>query len=82
MNLEFLPAIVPVRKEKKKKTHSSSSGRVILAQFNYQPLFAQPGLTNGLITGANIGAREGAEWGAGGAMGGGGCDVTAVIKED
>lgn len=53
MNLKFLPAIVPVE-----KNTAAVQGRVILAQFNYRPLFAQPGLTNGLITGANIGARE------------------------
>lgn len=42
-------------------------------QFNYQLLFARPGLTNEMITGANT-SVGGQEEGAAG--------VTTVIKED
>lgn len=62
MNLKFLSAIIPV----KQNTAAVLDGKQ--SQFNYQLLFARPGMTNE-ITGANTSA-------------GGAGDVTAVIKED
>ena len=54
VDLKFLSAIIPVKTE-----HNSRSGWLNRGQFNYQLLFARPGLTNEMITGANTSAGEG-----------------------
>lgn len=51
VNLKFLSTVIAV----KRNTTASLSA----SQFNYQLLFARPGLTNEMITGANISAAGG-----------------------
>lgn len=48
MDLEFLSAVIPGRQDRTTALGGS--------QFNYQLVFAQPGLTNEMIMGANISA--------------------------
>lgn len=57
MDLEFLSAVIPGRQDRPAALGDS--------QFNYQLVFAQPGLTNEMIMGANVSAV--------GCFGGSGC---------
>lgn len=55
MDLKLLSAVIPV----KQNTRAGLGG----SQFNYQLLFARPGLTNEMITGANTwGQRPRGGW--------------------